>query len=192
MLKAIETRYQGYRFRSRLEARWAVFFDTIGVRWVYEQEGFDLDGEWYLPDFWLPDLKIWVEIKPVEPTERELALMRALVVGSEQGHRSGIILAGVPWPGEYSVCWIWDDVHFADNAPSDGTGYGVGNMVGSTQLCRCHRCNGLSVVETWLEYSPNVEWLPYGEIGEHTCGDHERWPLPFDESHFKPAREARF
>jgi hypothetical protein len=26
--KAIETHYKGYRFRSRLEARWAVFFDT--------------------------------------------------------------------------------------------------------------------------------------------------------------------
>ncbi|MCB6994492.1 hypothetical protein LI177_13475 [bacterium 210820-DFI.6.37] len=27
-LKAIQTEYKGYRFRSRLEARWAVFFDA--------------------------------------------------------------------------------------------------------------------------------------------------------------------
>jgi hypothetical protein len=28
-IKAIETSYKGYRFRSRLEARWAVFFDAL-------------------------------------------------------------------------------------------------------------------------------------------------------------------
>lgn len=52
MIKAIETQYKGYRFRSRLEARWAVFFDALGLRWEYEPEGFDLGGAgWYLPDF---------------------------------------------------------------------------------------------------------------------------------------------
>ena len=29
-IQVIETAYKGYRFRSRLEARWAVFFDAIG------------------------------------------------------------------------------------------------------------------------------------------------------------------
>lgn len=52
MIKAIETNYKGYRFRSRLEARWAIFFDALGIEWEYEKEGYDL-GElgWYLPDF---------------------------------------------------------------------------------------------------------------------------------------------
>lgn len=63
-IKAIETVYKGYRFRSRLEARWAVFFDALGVPYEYEKEGYDLDGMWYLPDFWLPEQKCWVEIKP--------------------------------------------------------------------------------------------------------------------------------
>lgn len=53
-MKAIETEYRGYKFRSRLEARWAVFFDACGVKWEYEPEGFDLgDGIYYLPDFLL-------------------------------------------------------------------------------------------------------------------------------------------
>ena len=43
-LKAIETEYKGYRFRSRLEARWAVFFDACGVKWEYEPEGYVLSG----------------------------------------------------------------------------------------------------------------------------------------------------
>jgi hypothetical protein len=64
MIKAIETHYRGYRFRSRLEARWAVFFDILGIDWEYEKEGLDLDGVWYLPDFWLPHMETWIEIKP--------------------------------------------------------------------------------------------------------------------------------
>ena len=56
MIKAIETRYQGCRFRSRLEARWAVFFDAAGIKWIYEQEGFVINGKPYLPDFYLPEL----------------------------------------------------------------------------------------------------------------------------------------
>jgi hypothetical protein len=70
-MKAIETVYNGYRFRSRLEARWAVFFDTLGVKYEYEKEGYDLDGLWYLPDFWLPEQGCWAEIKGQEPTEEE-------------------------------------------------------------------------------------------------------------------------
>jgi hypothetical protein len=64
MIKAIETRYNGYRFRSRLEARWAVFFDELNMPYEYEKEGFIFgDGQRYLPDFWLPSLNIWMEIK---------------------------------------------------------------------------------------------------------------------------------
>ena len=75
MIKAIETEYKGYRFRSRLEARWAVFFDAIGAKWEYEPEGYELaDGTMYLPDFVLHGVRgrgvldgdeIYVEIKGV-------------------------------------------------------------------------------------------------------------------------------
>lgn len=65
MIKAIETTYKGYRFRSRLEARWAVFFDTIGSQWEYEKEGYDLSAAgWYLPDFYLPETESFIEVKP--------------------------------------------------------------------------------------------------------------------------------
>lgn len=62
-IKAIPTRYNGYRFRSRIEARWAVFFDCCKIEYEYEKEGFDLDGTFYLPDFFLPKLDCFVEIK---------------------------------------------------------------------------------------------------------------------------------
>jgi hypothetical protein len=66
-MKTIETRYAGYRFRSRLEARWAVFFDALGARWEYEPEGFKLpSGKRYLPDFklLLRGRGVFVEVKP--------------------------------------------------------------------------------------------------------------------------------
>lgn len=70
-IKAIQTVYKGFKFRSRLEARWAIFFDEIGIKWEYEKEGYDLDGLWYLPDFFLPELGLghgyWVEVKGQTP-----------------------------------------------------------------------------------------------------------------------------
>ena len=50
-IRPIETIYRGYRFRSRLEARWAVFFDRCSVRYDYEPQGFELPSGRYLPDF---------------------------------------------------------------------------------------------------------------------------------------------
>lgn len=63
-IKPIETLYDGHRFRSRLEARWAVFFDALGIRYQYEMEGYKLsDQQCYLPDFFLPDDGYYVEVK---------------------------------------------------------------------------------------------------------------------------------
>lgn len=86
-VKPITTIYRGYRFRSRLEARWAVFLDALGVKWEYEAEGYDLgEAGWYLPDFWLPKLKMFLEVKRVggmTPQARRKAVALARLTGSE-------------------------------------------------------------------------------------------------------------
>lgn len=65
MNSAIETTYDGNRFRSRLEARWAVWFNAAGLNYVYEPEGFEFsDGISFLPDFYIPEWNAFVEIKP--------------------------------------------------------------------------------------------------------------------------------
>ncbi|QCX75453.1 hypothetical protein C9F11_08820 [Streptomyces sp. YIM 121038] len=95
----IETSYGGYRFRSRLEARWAVFFNALGVRWEYEPEGYVLDGTPYLPDFkiMLPgDRTVFAEVKHVENDEHEgrhVDLCRDLADGT--GHPV-LLLTGAP------------------------------------------------------------------------------------------------
>lgn len=106
-IQPIETTYRGYRFRSRLEARWAVFFDALGVKWEYEPEGFDLPGgERYLPDFYLPDVGIYVEIKPREFHNRMPTFHRPLTdpdwkrIYEFSGFHTTVVLMGPP--GDYS------------------------------------------------------------------------------------------
>lgn len=101
-IKPIETHYKGYRFRSRLEARWAVFFDALDIEWEYEKEGYDL-GEygWYLPDFWLPikhsvysGAGYWIEIKGELTGEGvEIAWKKLRALSTKTKH-NGLLLIG--------------------------------------------------------------------------------------------------
>jgi hypothetical protein len=100
MINPIETVYKGFRFRSRLEARWAVFLDTLNFKFVYEPDGYDLDGTWYLPDFWVPDWKAFLEIKPQQPTKEQMDKCQSL---STLTSYQVLLLAGQPWIDEYTV-----------------------------------------------------------------------------------------
>lgn len=84
-IKPIATEYKGYKFRSRLEARWAVFFDAIGANWKYEAEGFDLGGIWYLPDFQIESDRYitYIEIKPSIPDADEIEKDIKLAYGKQ-------------------------------------------------------------------------------------------------------------
>ena len=57
--------YNGTSFRSTTEARWAVFFDYLGIDYEYEKEQVSLEtGGVYIPDFYLPQLEMYIEVKP--------------------------------------------------------------------------------------------------------------------------------
>ena len=99
-IEPLETLYADNRFRSRLEARWALFFDVLAIAWEYEPEGYSLNGSGYRPDFWLPNWKCFVEIKrqgaPAAECEKSLELSRRLscVV---------LVIRGKPQIPEYSI-----------------------------------------------------------------------------------------
>lgn len=106
-ITAIETEYRGYRFRSRLEARWAVFFDALGLPWEYEVQGYQLpDGTAYLPDFWLPTLNTWYEVKPAltretreaQHTTKAWRFMEAVNYGPDDHTHSVIAYGYIPDP----------------------------------------------------------------------------------------------
>lgn len=95
--KAIETQHAGIKFRSRIEARWAIFLDSLKLTWEYEAEGFDLgDGVWYLPDFWLAKLRLWVEIKGADPDED--ACDKATRLAQQSGFPVYVFFGGITMP----------------------------------------------------------------------------------------------
>lgn len=55
--------YNGLRFRSKGEVRYAEWCDVVGVKWDYEPKIFKLLTCHYIPDFYLPEFDRWVEIK---------------------------------------------------------------------------------------------------------------------------------
>ena len=110
-IKPIETQYNGYRFRSRLEARWAVFFDSLGINYEYEKEGYDLgfnditnETVYYLPDFYLPEYNYWVEIKSTKGlNDEELVKLEKFSLKLTNNSNLGtlIVLIGEPYFGKY-------------------------------------------------------------------------------------------
>lgn len=107
-IKAIDTVYRGFKFRSRLEARWAFFFDLCGVEWEYELQGYETPAGRYLPDFYLHQYNVFAEIKPssfdVEAPSRERRLLADVARGEMAG---GVLFAGDPY--DYETHAVWDE-----------------------------------------------------------------------------------
>lgn len=92
MIKAIPTQYKGYQFRSRLEARWAVFFDRMDIEYDYEVEGYEVaTGVWYLPDFKLNNVYVEVKHKDDDAGHDKMALLVAGI------RTPGVIVYGDPF-----------------------------------------------------------------------------------------------
>ena len=177
-MKAIETYYNGYRFRSRLEARWAVFFDAIGIKYQYEPEGYEFsDGTKYLPDFFLPEANEYFEVKG-EMTEADMHKIEMLIAES-----------GKPLAIGYN--------DFLFEAAQD---YGVYCLDGSCEdswLCRCHKCKHLYFLGcrgSWAcpscGYYDGDSGFDVIMYGNHT----ERWYEPEGEAlaAINKAKSARF
>jgi hypothetical protein len=147
-IKAIETFYNGYKFRSRTEARWAVFFDHLEIAYEYEFEGCDLgpDLGWYLPDFWLPQVSMWAEVKGTGFSDLEKKKCLHLTIKTGFGV---LMLDGTPtirnywgyeiafdgsiWPQDYVLFeghryWLNEGRFFAS------TGAGEGEILPSEEL----------------------------------------------------------
>ena len=101
-MKGIPTTYSNYRFRSRLEAKWACFFDLIGWKWEYEP----VDFSGWIPDFAIYGEKIiYVEVKPVVKFPEEVS--RKI---EQSGCDTEILILGqtIPVPHhEYYSCEIF-------------------------------------------------------------------------------------
>ncbi len=89
---AIPTIYQGIEYRSRLEARWAAFFDLIGWQYTYEP----LDGHGYIPDFLIHgDAPLLVEVKPASTLDNYQAPIGKITRGLVGLTDLDILIVGV-------------------------------------------------------------------------------------------------
>ena len=140
MIQAIETRYKGYRCRSRLEARWLYFLDLIGIQYEYEPQGFCGDGIYYLPDIYLPAYHTFIEVKNEAVYENDELRAEArrkmeAVCGSCLEY-AGIIVYGDPLAGLCeSYCFLssemcggtdWVPVSFEYIRDNTASGAGIG------------------------------------------------------------------
>ena len=175
-IKAIETEYNGYLFRSRLEARWAVFFDEIGLTWEYEREGFDLDGVWYLPDFWIWEWNSFIEIKG-DPSELESGIEKCEMLS--KGIKPMVFL--IYGPPDHKI----HQVIFPRIDPSDNTtGAGIENP---HNILQCRRCDG-----HWYGHVAGLAWGPFGNCKPGCNGEKFPWLSDELEKAFNKAKSYRF
>jgi hypothetical protein len=106
--KAHPTWYQGRLFRSRLEARWAAFFDLYQWQWDYEP--FDLEG-------WTPDFRLHgnmlAEVKPWESGDRRwVSVVSKIKKAVPDGEK--VLLLNDPRHSRYNNGEAWFGIDMAD------------------------------------------------------------------------------
>ena len=173
-MKPIETEYNGDFFRSRLEARWAVFFKTLAIRYEYEKEGFDIDGIRYLPDFYFPDYSCWVEIKSDSISENEHRKINSF---SQATKDKFILISGPPKEGQYTVQMLANgnlDTELLENLPAEHFTFALARRASKPELCLL------------------CEYCAFNLINEST-DDGDRLPITMGlEDAYKAASQERF
>jgi hypothetical protein len=96
-IQSIETIVGDTRYRSRTEARWATFFEALGVDFDYEPERIQLSsGESYLPDFYLPQFKAYLEVKADNDAIVTAECARARRLAADRPAQRVWLAAGAP------------------------------------------------------------------------------------------------
>ncbi|GLX94565.1 hypothetical protein [Herbidospora sp. NBRC 101105] len=117
-ISAVPLVYNGVMFRSTLEADWAATLDALGVYWQYEPLALRLpSGAVYVPDFYLPALNAWAEVKGphwerlAKPVELRATL--AIAGGAGWWEQVHVIVLEAPGPGDAASwhvpvgsCWL--------------------------------------------------------------------------------------
>lgn len=135
-IKAKPTKYNNTLFRSLLEAKWAIFFDELGIKWKYEPEydavefgGFRI---FYKPDFYLPDYDLWVEIKPRSLRHLSDGEIRK-IVGWANNDLDILVLSGQPriLPDDHEAHYLYT---------YDSKKKKVDQPQGHMRWCECPKC----------------------------------------------------
>lgn len=144
--RSIRTRYNGTLYRSKLEADWAITFDALGVLHQYEKEGRYFGRQFYLPDFFLPRSRQFVEVKAVFDDQSCQRIAAALQFADRRPHvdnsRTDIVLVACMPDGVF--------VGWERSAASSATELIARAM--PVDLLRCAQCAG------WWFCDPAMSW----------------------------------
>jgi hypothetical protein len=169
-IPAIPTTYRGRRYRSRLEARWAAFFDLLG--WHHEYEPCDLGS-------WSPDFAIWgnsphfptlVEVKPIDGWDRIIARkmadaaaekqLRVLLLGLAPYFDSEWISIG--WwgePGTFEAVWDTALLGVTIDGKPDIQPNGEGYICQESMLWgACYDLDYFDAKQLWVQAANVVQW----------------------------------
>jgi hypothetical protein len=185
---AIETYYAGCLFRSRTEARWAVFFQHASIPWEYEREGYELPSGRYLPDFWLPTIDggVWFEVKGAPPTDREQTLAHELAAAT--GRSVFIAWGGIPDPDNLDDLDV-DHRDIEEFMPPDE--FWEGGWDNCREFCKCmepgqHSGGTRPIGIEFSGYSERICGHPGSRDSQRTAD------LPVFVAAYRAARSARF
>ena len=93
-IKALPTTYNGVLYDSRAEAKWARFFDVLGIGFLPQEQGFLTDGVAYRPDFLLPAQALIAEVKPSLDFDPDgVQKLRNLIAA--RGKERGVVLPSI-------------------------------------------------------------------------------------------------
>jgi hypothetical protein len=96
--------YCGVRYRSRLAAEWAVFLDALGIEHVRQPKAFRVArAVEHAPDFWLPELKAWLDVLPADPVVRGAQRWKADEVAKQRPGERVWVASGAPRRREWHI-----------------------------------------------------------------------------------------
>lgn len=153
----IPTRYRGILMRSRLEARWAAFFDQLHWRWAYEPH--DLCG--YIPDFVL-EFEAGHVLVEVKPRHEDLALAQSKIECSGWDKEAIVVLeAETPEIGQLM------EVHGGEPAWSTAVLFwciscGFASIRSADLSWRCRHCGCADGNAHVGSFNPRKAWVAAG------------------------------
>ena len=168
-VKAHPTMYNGVQYRSRLEARWAAFFDLIG--WQHEYEPIDLPG-------WSPDFRVvfpcghsecsgshslLVEVKPFFSVDQ---FDGHPCMDYPYGHDASQIPSDIWKMSKEDQSCIWKEISIPADASAgfgaipEVTIWEMSHGAGGCMDCLLHWIDSLPYSRLWSEAGNAVQWHP--------------------------------